>query len=551
LANFSQQKLRERLTLPPKEVNDEAWVGKGDILGTSRFHLFTVCGFIFGLGLSAEVIADEPLKRLGSLPMKIGMVSSGGSLLMQSSPLKHWYLWTPTAPGLTLVRPTPESDPERLQLSWSTAKQTLLIKDVVHWNANARALLYAVNLQAGIGPLITIPETRTLSDVLFVSPDETEFGFFEQASSNANTGWVFPLAEYLWDVQQTTQQPTGFYLQSMGKEPSTGTTRAGAFSPENSRIALIQSAVLESSSPAFGVPGSGAEREIPLVKIIHRASSSVQTIALDHPATHIQWVGFDELLVWATGRGFMSRIKLSTEQPQRLATGPMESTEVSADGRFVFFAPPSASQPGAHILFDLQTQEKHSFQGVSAGTFTPDSTTLIVSRTEVLAGEPFLKIDLKPYREQAGPRHVDLGKSFANYPMVGEGLPIWAAPQTKTQFQKYLEITQVRTTALDVLGWDLSLTVKNHSNQVLQFDTTQRFGLVCELVDENNNVVVTWTPEDQEGEAKPPLRLAPSQTESMDCGVVVSAPPPTPLRGKIRYWIREYEAATQAEIAVP
>lgn len=510
-----------------------------------------------------EKPSEAKPKRIGSTPMEVLHATPSGRLLVRSANNTALYLWRADRPGLQAVRDSKGIQVTGENYDVTPSGRQLFVKDSLY---ATETTLHLIDLESDNLSSMGYIESRGYTGLPVFNEDDSVYAFFESASSAGRSGWLFPIAEYRFDLERNSAQPTGFYLHKLLADQLKDNVTGGTFSPEGGRLGLLTGVSIPTGHwgySRFGYYPIGPDGSYPPLStrsqgtsfaVFDLATGTTETVPLDHGANSVHWTGTgtggDEIYLTRGSRGYITRVRVQDKMQERVWKEEVERAQISADGDFAFFKPVREKDEGHFILLNLRNRDAFTFQGAKGGIFAADSKSLVVARTSVPSGQPFYRVDLTPYRERSvgGETNIEVpGK----YTSLGEGMAVWEVPHDKVRFENNIDWGKPSLTKLADMGWDLYIAVRNKGAVFLGFDTKQAFGLVCELVDSNDKVLVTWLPEFNDAPKQTPPRLGPNEWVRLDCGVALDKALPPLFTGKIRYYLREYEEATRGEIAVP
>lgn len=382
-------------------------------------------------------------------------------------------------------------------------------------------------------PAMVIPETRVLGALPRFSADGTRYAFagmVDQQSFGLNGAWVFNLSEFLFDAQRGSQQPTGFYLDTV-VAPKTranpnvfvqGDRIAGmAWSASSNELAYVLTNGTNNKTVLMIYdPESGKQEEVTGIQAVAR---------LDWPAG--DYIYFSQFAGGGQQLFRLDRVKKTSESVLAEAIDT-NSVSFSIDGKWMFYSKFAGNAITA-TLFDLTAKKGYEIPGAFSAKFGGrDSRTVVLQRAGLDPTKqeaPFYVTRIEDLVGIAANGKIDLAALKPVLAEAGRSVPSYVPPTDKAEFEKKFEWINMNA---NFRGGFLSAnaSLKNVSDKFYTFRFTSFDFARCVVRDDTGKILGETPPQQSEPNR---MLLGAGKLTGFNCFLQFNPLPPTGTKATV------------------
>jgi hypothetical protein len=506
---------------------------------------------IVGAGMS--VAAEEEQKIAELLPVAPLAVSETGNIFSRLVGMDDIFAWDPVAKTQTPIFQSSEQQFTG-SLSQLDINADATIMSIQHSiNVPPYTGIKVVELGKSGFPATTIPETRVMSTgVPKLSPDGqyTAFAGRLDQSGGAMSLWIFNLTEYLYDAEQGSAQPTGFYMESVqiadepdqedqpifrGRSFSSSNVNAVAWSPDSTKIAFVVS--------SFGRAGSGTS-----LRIYDLATRKTEDLGAFQAVNRIDWVSDDSIYYQGfSGGAALFRFDTVKKTTESIVGGTLDPNTLSfsSNGKYLSYSTVGAK---ALVLRDIEGKADIKVEGAQSLRFSRDGRTVVLQRSGLDPQKkeaPFFVASFSEVLDAAVEGKVVLSK--LGLTTAGVSVPSFAPPKERAAFEQAFKWDQF-TVNSNVNYISASGLLKNQTSNYYTFKWKGWDYARCRVYDEQGKLLAQ-SPVNPTNPTDPEQRIlmGGKKQQQFYCSVFMATPLTFGTKIKVVMELKDYETASSIE----
>jgi hypothetical protein len=425
--------------------------------------------------------------------------------------------------------------------------------------------LRLVNLDDSKAKAYTIPETRQFTNLPRFSNDGQYYAIGGKLDpTNYSMGqslWTLNLNEYLWDLEQGSAQPTGYYMETVHKGNEPGKTAnyyytypdaigAVAWSNDNNQLAYVLT-TYDTTRYGYGTT------TLRLHDFSTRKSKEIMAVAA---VGRIEWPKGDKLYYLATSSSgynayqiFRADMTKKTSESIVTDTVTLETFGVTEDGKYLTYSPstgtggygPVATSTKPATLYDVDNKKAYALTGVASGRFSADGKSIVLQKIKndpSKPAKPFWIANVQELMDAASGSSIDVSAMGSKVSESGEALLSYEPPTDKADFDKAFELKDFASNISSTYFY-MSSNVRNTSDKYFTFDFKTYNTMKCSLYDETGKLLATnsTTASPLPGGYSNKITLGPKRDMAVYCNLYVSATYTAGTKGKLVMEITGWE----------
>ena len=510
---------------------------------------------IVGAGIS--VAAEEEAKIAELLPVAPLAVSDSGNIFSRLVGMDDIFAWDPVAKTQTPIFQSHEP-----QLTGSVSQLD------INADATVMSIQHSLNVPPYLGikvaelgktgfPVTKIPETRAITTgAPKLSPDGQFSAFGGRLDQNGGpvSLLIFNLMEYLYDAEQGTAQPTGYYMESVriadqpdqdevpvfrGRPFSSINVNAVAWSPDSTRLAFVVS--------SFDRAGSTSTT----LRIYDLATKKTQNLGAFQSVNRIDWVSDNSIFYQGFGGGGASLFRFDTEKKtsESISTGLVDPNTLSFSGNGKYLSYSLSAGVKSLVLRDIDAKTDIKVEGAQSMRFSRDGRTVVLQRSGLDPQKkeaPFFTANFSDILDAAVEGKVVLSKLSLN--TAGVSIPSYAPPKERAAFEQAFKWDQFIVSS-NVNFITASGFLKNQTSNYYTFKWKGWDYARCKVYDEQGkllaqSLVNPTNPTDPEQR----ILMSDKKQQQFYCSVSMRATPPVVgTKIKVVMELKDYETASSIE----
>lgn len=414
----------------------------------------------------------------------------------------------------------------------------------------------------------TIPETRQFTNLPRFSNDGQYYAIAGKLDpTNYSMGqslWTLNLNEYLWDLDQGTAQPTGYYMETVhkGNEPAKTPSYyysypdaigATAWSNDNSQLTYVLT-TYDTARYGYGTT------TLRLHDFATRKSKEIMAVAA---VGRIEWPKGDKLYYLATSSSgynafqiFRADVTKKTSESIVTDSVTLETFGVTEDGKYLTYSPSVTSGGYGPVpttttkpatLYDVDNKKAYVLTGVASGRFSADGKSIVLEKQKndpAKPAKPFWVANVQDLIDSASGSSIDVSAMGSQVSESGEALVSYEPPADKADFDKVFELKDfVANTSLTYFY--MSSNVRNTSDKYFTFNFKTYNTMKCTLYDETGKLLATnsTTSSPLPSGYSNKITLGPKRDMGIYCNLYVSATYTPGTTGKLVMQVTGWEKA--------
>lgn len=508
---------------------------------------------IVGAGIS--VAAEEEAKIAELLPVAPLAVSESGYIFSRLVGMDDIFAWDPVAKTQTPIFQSQEQ-----QFTGSVSQLDInadaTILSIQHpLNVPPYMGIKVVELGKNGFPATAIPETRVMTTgVPKLSPDGqfTAFAGRLDQSGGPVTLWIFNLTEYLYDAEQGSAQPTGYYMESVpiadepdqddvpifrGRSFSSTNVNAVGWSPDSSKIAFVVS--------SFGRAGSGTS-----LRIYDLVTKKTEDLGAFQSVNRIDWVSDNSIFYQGFSAGGAQLFRFDTEKKTSESIGSAiadpNTLSFSSNGKYLSYSPAVGAK--TLILRDIDSKTDIKVEGAQSMRFSRDGRTVVLQRSGLDPQKkeaPFFTANFADVLDAVVEGKVVLSKLGLS--TAGVSIPSYAPPKERAGFEKAFKWDQF-TVNSNRNYISASAFLKNQTSNYYTFKWKGWDYARCKVYDEQGKLLAQ-SPPNPVNPTDPEQRIlmGGKKQQQFYCSVFMATPPAFGTKVKVALELKDYEVASTIE----
>jgi len=412
----------------------------------------------------------------------------------------------------------------------------------------------------------TIPETRQFTNLPRFSSDGQYYAIAGKLDpTNYSMGqslWSLNLNEYLWDLEQGSAQPTGYYMDTVhkGNEPAKTPTYyytypdaigAVAWSNDNNQLAYILT-TYDTVRYGYGTT------TLRLHDFSTRKSKEIMAVA---GVGRIEWPKGDKLYYLATSSsGYNAyqifRADMTKKTSESIVTDSvtLETFGVTEDGKYLTYSssiggggygpvPTATTKPAT--LYDVDNKKAYALTGVAAGRFSADGKSIVLQKQKndpAKPQQPFWVASVEDLIDAASGSSIDVSNMGTKLTESGEALLSYEPPADKVDFDKLFELKDFVANTSSTYFY-MSANVRNTSDKYFTFNFKTYNTMKCTLYDDTGKMLATnsTTASPLPSGYSNKITLGPKRDMGMYCNLYVTATYTPGSKGKLVMQVTGWE----------